>query len=127
MYEGVCHNFHNKLNFKDVQVLAPMVRVSTLPFRLLCLEYGADIVYGEEIIDRRISNTIRIWDSNFQNACYISKKDRTLVFSTSEAEAGRVSFQLGTADAVEAVTAATHVFPDVAAIDVNMGCPKSFS
>ena len=28
-----------------------MVRVSTLPFRLLCLEYGADLVYTQETID----------------------------------------------------------------------------
>jgi hypothetical protein len=26
-------------------VLAPMVRINTLPFRQLCLEYGADLVW----------------------------------------------------------------------------------
>ncbi|KAB0382915.1 hypothetical protein FD755_004832, partial [Muntiacus reevesi] len=34
--------YHNKL------ILAPMVRVGTLPMRLLALDYGADIVYCEE-------------------------------------------------------------------------------
>ncbi|KAL6039352.1 hypothetical protein STEG23_014191 [Scotinomys teguina] len=33
---------HNKL------ILAPMVRVGTLPMRLLALDYGADIVYCED-------------------------------------------------------------------------------
>lgn len=33
--------YHNKL------ILAPMVRVGTLPMRLLALDYGADIVYCE--------------------------------------------------------------------------------
>jgi tRNA-dihydrouridine synthase 2 len=34
-------------------ILAPMVRVCTMPTRMLAAEYGADIVYSEEIIDRR--------------------------------------------------------------------------
>ncbi|CAM9388132.1 unnamed protein product, partial [Choristocarpus tenellus] len=34
---------------------------------------------------------------------------------------------LGTADAVSALKAAQHVERDVAAVDVNMGCPKRFS
>ena len=35
-------------------ILAPMVRIGTLPTRLLCLEEGADLVYTEEIIDHRL-------------------------------------------------------------------------
>ena len=35
-------------------ILAPMVRVGTLPARLLALEYGADIVFCEEVIDHRL-------------------------------------------------------------------------
>ncbi len=31
-----------------------MVRAGTLPLRLLCLGYGADVVWGEEIIDRKM-------------------------------------------------------------------------
>lgn len=38
---------------------APMVRAGTLPFRLLCLGYGADVVWGEEIIDRKMLNCER--------------------------------------------------------------------
>ena len=36
-----CVNYTNKL------ILAPMVRIGTLPMRLLALDYGADIVYCE--------------------------------------------------------------------------------
>lgn len=36
-------------------------------------------------------------------------------------------FQMGTSNAVRALTAAQLVCNDVAAIDINMGCPKSFS
>lgn len=36
-----------KLGFYNKMILAPMVRVGTLPMRLLALDYGADIVYCE--------------------------------------------------------------------------------
>lgn len=36
-----------KLCFHGKTALAPMVRVGTLPMRLLALDYGADIVYCE--------------------------------------------------------------------------------
>jgi hypothetical protein len=39
--------------YKGKNILAPMVRVNTFPTRLLAAEYGADIVYSEELIDRR--------------------------------------------------------------------------
>ena len=35
------------MEYRDKLVLAPMVRVCTLPMRLLALDYGADIVYCE--------------------------------------------------------------------------------
>ncbi|KAG8563441.1 hypothetical protein GDO81_016079 [Engystomops pustulosus] len=68
------------LSFCDKLILAPMVRVGTLPMRLLALDYGADIVYCE-----------------------------------------------GTADPERALAVAKFIENDVAAIDVNMGCPKEYS
>ena len=38
------------LSYADKVILAPMVRIGTLPSRLLALRYGADIVYSEVII-----------------------------------------------------------------------------
>ena len=35
------------LCYQGKRILAPMVRVGTLPMRLLALKYGADIVYAE--------------------------------------------------------------------------------
>lgn len=35
------------LEYNDKLMLAPMVRIGTLPMRLLALRYGADIVYSE--------------------------------------------------------------------------------
>jgi len=36
-----------KLDYRNKTILAPMVRIGTLPTRLLALKYGADIVYTE--------------------------------------------------------------------------------
>ncbi|KAJ7408992.1 tRNA-dihydrouridine(20) synthase [NAD(P)+]-like protein [Willisornis vidua] len=38
------------LCFRGKKILAPMVRVGTLPMRLLALDYGADIVYCEKYL-----------------------------------------------------------------------------
>lgn len=42
-------------------------------------------------------------------------------------EKGKVVLQLGTANAERALKVAKMVENDVAAIDINMGCPKEFS
>lgn len=42
------------LDYNNKLILAPMVRAGTLPFRLCALRHGADLVYGEEIIDKKI-------------------------------------------------------------------------
>ena len=39
--------------------LAPMVRVNTAPMRLLALEYGADLVYSEELVAQSLAATTR--------------------------------------------------------------------
>ncbi|KAG6508411.1 hypothetical protein ZIOFF_033785 [Zingiber officinale] len=129
-------DYHNKL------VLAPMVRVEfctfiltfsfailvgTLPFRLLAAEYGADITYGEEIIDHRLVKCERRLNEILGTIDFVVKGTKEVVFRTCCAERNRVVFQMGTADAIRALSAAQIVCKDVAALDINMGCPKSFS
>lgn len=36
-----------------------MVRIGTLPTRLLALEYGANLVWGPEIVDKAIIGSVR--------------------------------------------------------------------
>lgn len=50
---------NTRLTFANKLILAPMVRVGTLPMRLLALEYGADIVYTEELIDWKFLKSVR--------------------------------------------------------------------
>lgn len=40
--------------YRNKVILAPMVRIGTLPMRLLSLDYGADLVYSEELIDWKL-------------------------------------------------------------------------
>lgn len=47
------------LSYENKLILAPMVRVGTLPMRLLALRYGADIVYTEELIDFKLLRSKR--------------------------------------------------------------------
>ena len=37
----------SRMSYANKMILAPMVRIGTLPTRLLALRYGADIVYCE--------------------------------------------------------------------------------
>ncbi|KAL5971428.1 tRNA-dihydrouridine 20 synthase NAD P like [Taenia solium] len=114
------------MNFDGAIVLAPMVRVSTHPMRLLALRYGATYVYTEEIIDYKLLRTTRIENKKLGTIDYVCD-DGLIVFRTSPEEKGKVILQLGTADATRALMAAQKVQDDVAAIDVNMGCPKHYS
>ena len=45
---------------RPLAALAPMVKAGTLPLRLLALDYGADLVYTEEVIDFKMLRTRRV-------------------------------------------------------------------
>ncbi|KAM3919764.1 tRNA-dihydrouridine(20) synthase [NAD(P)+]-like [Leptodactylus fuscus] len=114
------------LSFCDKLILAPMVRVGTLPMRLLALEYGADIVYCEELVDIKMLQCKRVVNEVLQTVDYIAPTER-VIFQTCEREKDRLVFQMGTADPERALAVAKFIENDVAAIDVNMGCPKEYS
>ncbi|KAI3987575.1 hypothetical protein MKX01_021487 [Papaver californicum] len=115
------------MDYENKLILAPMVRVGTLPFRLLSADYGADITYGEEIIDHKFVKCVRRVNGSIGSIDFVDKGTQNVVFRTCQEERDRVVFQIGTSDAVRALTAAQIVCNDVAAIDINMGCPKAFS
>ncbi|KAG8384200.1 hypothetical protein BUALT_Bualt04G0093300 [Buddleja alternifolia] len=116
-----------EIDYRNKLILAPMVRVGTLPFRQLAAEYGADITYGEEIIDHKLIKCERRINDVLGTIDVVEKGTGTVVFRTCPEERSRVVFQMGTSDAVRALRAAQSVCMDVAALDINMGCPKSFS
>lgn len=116
-----------ELDLNGKHILAPMVRVGTLPFRLLAADYGADITYGEELVDHKVIKCTREVNEMLGTIDFVDKSTREVVFRTCELEKHRVVCQFGTSDARRALLASQLVCRDVAAIDVNMGCPKSFS
>jgi tRNA-dihydrouridine synthase len=104
--------------------LAPMVRASSLPFRSLAMKYGADYVYSEEIIDKRMMKASRLWNEKLQTIDYVIASENVIIFRTVPQEKPKLIVQLGTASAETALQAALVIQSDVAGIDINMGCPK---
>ncbi|KAJ1956134.1 tRNA-dihydrouridine synthase 2 [Dispira parvispora] len=107
-------------------ILAPMVRVGTLPMRMLALKYGADLVYTPEIIDKRIVKAQRRVNPTTGIIEYVNDND-TVDLQIHPREKPYVIFQVGTSDPDLALEAALKVASDVSGIDVNCGCPKKFS
>ncbi|GAB2279245.1 tRNA-dihydrouridine(20) synthase [NAD(P)+]-like protein [Dionaea muscipula] len=97
------------MDYKNKLVLAPMVRVGTLPMRLLAAEYGADITYGEEIIDHKLIKCERIVNDYLGTTDFIEKGTENVVFRTCPEEKSRVVLQLGTSGATRALSAAQLV------------------
>jgi len=116
-----------------------MVRSGELVSRLLALQYGADLVWGPETVDRSMIGTTRQVNKSLSTIDFTRlpshgskdpRKDQkvSLIYRIHpEKEGRRLIFQIGTSDPERAVQAARMVAGDVAGIDVNAGCPKPFS
>lgn len=81
----------------------------TLPFRALALRYGADTVFTEEVIDRRVLNAVRTENSFLGSVDYVEargKKGNAVPFQTCALERDRVVYQIGTSEAANALRAA---------------------
>ncbi|XP_053950892.1 tRNA-dihydrouridine(20) synthase [NAD(P)+]-like isoform X1 [Anastrepha ludens] len=115
------------LDYRNKVILAPMVRVGTLPMRLLALEFGADLVYTEELIDLKLIRCKRRFNAALSTVDFIDRSDGTIVFRTCAKERQQVVLQLGTSDAERALTVGKLVQYDIGGLDINMGCPKEFS
>ncbi|KAM4054826.1 dihydrouridine synthase (Dus) domain-containing protein [Hirsutella rhossiliensis] len=113
------------VDYRGKVVLAPMVRSGELPSRLLALEYGADLVWGPETVDRAMIGTTKRFNQHSKTIEWC--RESTIFKILPEKEASRLIFQMGTADPERAVQAARMVAEHVAGIDVNAGCPKPFS
>lgn len=135
--------------FRNSEILAPMVRASTTPLRILALSHGASLAYTEELIDRSImasqrSINVELGTIDYQKpkSNYSPKVLRRLEQDTDNPdskhgavllridptiEKDKLIYQLGTGEAQLALQAALTVVNDVGGIDINMGCPKKFS
>lgn len=114
------------LDYTGSNILAPMVRVGTLPMRWLAAEYGANVVYTEEMIDKKVLASTLVKNDALCTVDFVDKSGG-LVFRTTPQEKHRLVAQIGTASAVLALQAAERLAPFVSAVDINMGCPVHFS
>jgi len=93
---------------KNRVILAPMAGVSDLPFRRLCMEFGAGLAVGEMISCNPALRNTR----------------KTLLRSRHDGEAGPRAVQIAGNDPAEMATAAQYnVARGAQIIDINMGCP----
>ncbi|KAK6107033.1 dihydrouridine synthase domain containing protein [Brugia malayi] len=107
-------------------ILAPMVRAGRTPLRTLALQYGADLVYTEEIVDQKLLGSQRTVNDILGTTDYTCEDDVVLRIC-NRVEKQKCVLQIGTNDAERAANVVRKVGNDVAAIDINMGCPKPFS
>lgn len=129
------------VDYRSKTVLAPMVRSGELPSRLLALHYKADLVWGPETVDRSMIGTVQ--RTNARTGCIEwsrpqgkhahstvsedGEKENVIYRIDPKRESDRLIFQIGTNNPERAVEATDLVAPYCSGIDVNAGCPKSFS
>lgn len=113
------------INYQGKLVLAPMVRSGELPTRLLSLKYGADLVWGPEVVDKKIITCSRRINNHMVE--FVDEKNKVVFNTYRKIESGKLIFQLGSATPELAVKAGLKVIQDVDGIDLNCGCPKNFS
>ncbi|GAA5828347.1 hypothetical protein JCM3770_002551 [Rhodotorula araucariae] len=116
---------HRALPYHTGLHLAPMVRIGTLPVRLLALEYGAQLVWGPEIVDKAIIGAQRSVNPDTGVVSFL--KNGRSIFECHPLEKPRLIFQLGSASPDLAVQALRVIENDVAGVGLNCGCPKAFS
>jgi nifR3 family TIM-barrel protein len=98
----------NKEDFKDKLILAPMAGICDLPFRLLCKEQGADILYTEMV--------------SAKGMFYNNKNTEPLIsFEATEHPIGVQIF--GSEPELMASQALRLEQRGFDFIDINMGCP----
>ncbi|GJJ67862.1 tRNA-dihydrouridine synthase 4 [Entomortierella parvispora] len=96
---------------RPLNVCAPMVRYSKLPFRELVRRYNTDIVYTPMILANVFSA------SNFARDCE---------FSTNRQD-DPVVIQFAASNGVDLANAAELAAPFVSGIDINCGCPQKWA
>jgi len=80
---------------------------------MLALDYGADLVYSEELVDFKFMHCRRVENESLGTVDFVSKEHKVL-FRTCAAERDRVVFQIGTSDPERALKVAQLVYKDVA-------------
>ena len=77
-----------------------MVRANSTPLRILALDYGADVVYSEELIARRLELCTRKENDALKTIDFVDASGQTTSLRVDPVrEKNRLVVQLGAADA----------------------------
>ena len=60
-------------------LLAPMVRIGTTPFRLLAKKCGADFIFTEEMIAKKLMYCEKFYNKTLNTIDYVSNRDGFVV------------------------------------------------
>jgi tRNA-dihydrouridine synthase 1 len=104
-------DYYNSVLGRPRLVLAPMVDMSELPFRMLCRKYGAELCYTPMYHSRMFADEPKYRQREFTTC----PQDRPLV----------VQFCGNDPDVL--LRAARYVENDCDAVDLNLGCPQGIA
>lgn len=113
--------------YSNSLIAGPMVKGSTLPFRLSCLNHGANVVYTEGITDIPLSHAKRVEENGVISFYTNSNGHDKCIFKTTPEERGKIVVQIVSNDSSIAVQAAKQVEDIASAIDINCGCPQHWA
>lgn len=94
-----------------LRIVAPMVRYSKLPFRLLCRDWGADVTHTPMILADGFTRSQQARDSEFST----TPQDRPLIV------------QFASKNPIEFGLATSKVVGYADAVDLNCGCPQKWA
>eukprot|EP01083_Nonionella_stella_P075519 205347_1 len=97
-------------DYKFVKMVAPMVRYSKLPFRMLCRKWGADLCFTPMIIADSFNRSAKARDSSMTT----SKYDRPLMV------------QFASNNPITFAQSSLKVMRYCDGVDLNCGCPQSW-
>ena len=105
-----------------IRILAPMVGICTSSYRTMAIENGADIVFTEELVSKRLCQCRREVKGDYIQ--YIDKED--IMLTLRQSEESKTVLQLGTFDDESSLKSA-ELIKEVCGIDINLGCGMGFS
>ena len=113
--------------YSNSMIAGPMVKGSTLPFRLCCLNHGANLVYSEGITDIPLSKAKRVEEDGIISFYVNSNGNDKCILKTCPEERGHLVVQIVSNDPNTALLAAKQVEDIASAIDINCGCPEHWA
>ncbi|KAK4620056.1 tRNA-dihydrouridine(20a/20b) synthase [NAD(P)+] [Fulvia fulva] len=105
---------------RPLNISAPMVRYSKLPFRLLARQYGTDVAYTPMMLAHEFNRSHIARASDFTTHPIESQP-------TSDGREHAVIAQFAASDPTEFARAAELISPWVDGVNLNCGCPQSWA